>query len=120
MPSHVEFSSQQSHPGSPEVVDIDPKELWEKRDLVYIVDVRGPDEYHGDLGHIPGAHLIVLDTLAQRLDEIPKDQTVVFVCKSGGRSGRATAFAKANGLNDVYNMKGGMLHWNELGLTVEK
>lgn len=119
MSKHVEFSSKQPNPEAPGIQDIDPKELWEKRDQVYIVDVRRPDEFTGELGHIPGAKLIVLDTLDVRLPEIPKDQTVVFVCKGGGRSGRATAFAKANGLNDVLNMKGGMMLWNQLGLKVE-
>lgn len=119
MPSHVDFSSKQASPDSPGIHDIDPKELWEKRDQVCIVDVRRPDEFTGELGHIPGARLIVLDTLEVRLSEIPKDQTVVFVCRSGGRSGRATAFAKANGLDHVFNMKGGMLLWNQLGLKVE-
>jgi hydroxyacylglutathione hydrolase len=62
---------------------------------------------------------MVLDSVPQRLSELPKDQTVVFVCRSGGRSGRATAYARDNGFTSVYNMKGGMLLWNQQGLTVE-
>lgn len=120
MASHtVSFKTKQESPDIPEVEDIDPTELWEKRAEVVIIDVRRPDEFEGELGHIPGAQLIVLDTLPERIDEIPADKTVVFVCRSGGRSGRATAFAKESGLEHVFNMKGGMIAWNNLNLEVE-
>lgn len=120
MPSQlVNFTSQKDNSDVPNVQDIDPKELWEKREQVVIVDVRRPDEYTGELGHVPGSQLMVLDVLPQQIDTLPKDRTVVFVCRSGNRSGRATAFAKAQGFTSVFNMKGGMLLWNELGLKVE-
>lgn len=120
MPSQfVQFSTKQNNPEIPGVDDIDPKELWEQKDNVVIVDVRRPDEYTAELGHVPGSELMVLDSVPQRLQELPKDKTVVFVCRSGGRSGRATAYARDNGYTSVYNMKGGMLLWNQLGLTVE-
>jgi rhodanese-related sulfurtransferase len=119
MASQVQFRSKQRNPELPGVEDIDPKELWENREKVKIVDVRRPDEYTGELGHIPGAELMVLDTLPQRLAELSKDDTIVFVCRSGGRSGRATAFALQNGFVQVFNMKGGMLLWNDLQLQVE-
>lgn len=120
MPSQaVEFSSKQPNPEMPTVHDIDPQELWDKRQKVTIIDVRRPDEFTGELGHVPGSTLLVLDTLADRIEELPKEETVVFVCRSGNRSGKAAAFAKAQGYVNVYNMKGGMLLWNELGLSVE-
>ena len=52
-------------------------------------------------------------------NEIPKDKTVVFVCRSGGRSARATAHALEHGYTNVYNLKGGMILWNELHLETE-
>ncbi len=120
MPSQLtNFTTKQNNPENPGVEDIDPKELFEKRAQVKIIDVRRPDEYTGELGHVPGAELMVLDNLPQEISTLPKDQTVVFVCRSGGRSGRATAFAKENGYTQVYNMKGGMLLWNQLNLAVE-
>lgn len=115
----VQFTSKKANPDNPGVEDIDPKELWEKRDQVAIIDVRRPEEFTGELGHIPGAKLIVLDTLPDHMDEIPKDKTIVFVCRSGGRSGRAVAFAHEEGLTSAYNMKGGMLLWNDLKMQVE-
>ncbi|MFN7727948.1 MAG: rhodanese-like domain-containing protein [Bdellovibrio sp.] len=101
------------------VFDIDPKELMNLKDQVCMIDVRQAEEFTGELGHIPGAQLIVLDTLPDHLDELPKDKTIVFVCRSGGRSARATSFAMAQGYKDVFNLKGGMLLWNELHLPTE-
>ena len=115
----VQFRTKQRNPDNPGVEDIDPKELWDNKNHVKMIDVRRPDEFTGELGHIPGSELIVLDTLPQRLSEIPKDQSVVFICRSGARSGRAAAFAKQNGYTEVFNMKGGMILWNELKLEVE-
>lgn len=102
-----------------EVREIDPSEIQEKRDQLVIVDVRRPDEFEGELGHIPGAQLMVLDTLPARLFELPRDKEIVFVCRSGARSGRAAAYAQNEGYENVYNMRGGMLLWNELEMPVE-
>lgn len=102
-----------------QIPEIDPKEVWEKRNDLTIIDVRRPDEFEGELGHVPGSTLIVLDTLPERMDEIPTGKPVVFVCRSGARSGRATEFAKENGIIEAYNMRGGMILWNELNLEVE-
>jgi hydroxyacylglutathione hydrolase len=114
----VKFQSATANPDLPGVHDIDVQELNQKRSEVCIIDVRRPDEFSGELGHIPEARLIVLDTLPDRIAELPKDQTIVFVCRSGGRSARATAFALTEGFENVYNMKGGMLRWNELKMEV--
>jgi rhodanese-related sulfurtransferase len=115
----VQFRTRSSNPNAPGVEDIEPQEAWENKSEVLIVDVRRPDEFTGELGHIPGAQLMVLDTLPQRIEELPKDKTLVFVCLSGGRSSRACAFAKENGYDQVYNLKGGMTLWNQLNLQVE-
>lgn len=73
-----------------------------------VVDVREPNEYAG--GHIPGSRLIPLGSLAQRLAELPRDRSIVAVCRSGARSASATRQLKAAGY-EVVNMAGGMLAW---------
>lgn len=115
----IEFVTSSPNPEWPGVSDIDPKELWEKRNNVLIVDVRRPDEYTGELGHVPGSKLIVLDVLPEQVSSLPKDKTIVFVCRSGARSARASMLASQEGLTSTYNMKGGMLLWNQLKLEVE-
>lgn len=116
---YVNFESREDNLHYEGVSDIDPRELVKKMDQVVMIDVRQPDEFHGELGHIPNASLIVLDTLEERINEVPKDKTVVFVCRSGSRSARATSLAKALGYKEVFNLKGGMLLWNDLHFATE-
>ncbi len=114
------FESARPNPNHFEVKDIEPQELWKRRDEVLIVDVRRPDEYTGELGHIPGSKLIVMDTLPEHIDEIPRDKTVVFVCRSGTRSGHAASWAISEGIENVYNLRGGMLLWQKLNMETVK
>lgn len=116
----VTFSSAKPNPHASMVTDISAEELSQKLSTVHLVDVRRPDEYTGELGHIAGTQLMTLDTIPEHIESLPKDEPVVFVCRSGGRSAQASAYALQNGFKHVFNMQGGMLKWNELGLPTEK
>lgn len=116
----VQFNSKTENPHFEGVFDITPEEVSQKQSDVVLIDVRQPEEYVGELGHIPGAQLVVLNTLPHVLSEIPQDKTVVFVCLAGGRSAQAAAFALMNGYKEVYNMQGGMKLWNNLNLPIER
>lgn len=116
----MEFTKSTTNPQFPEVLDVDPKDVLAHSSQLTLIDVRRPDEFTGELGHIPGATLLTLDQLPGKIGTLTQDQPIVFVCRSGGRSAQATAFALENGFTDVYNMKGGMLLWNEYGLATEK
>lgn len=116
----IGFDSKSKNPQYEDVYDIEPQELQKKASSVKLIDVRQPDEFVGELGHIADSELLVLDTLPDKMSQIPKDQTVVFICRSGGRSARAAAFALSNGYSHVYNLRGGMLLWNELALPTLK
>lgn len=116
----MEFTSQTANPNFGEVWDVDPQEVLKLKNQLTLIDVRRPDEFTGELGHIPGSTLLTLDQLPQKIETLAKDKPIVFVCRSGARSAQAAAFAKDNGFNDVFNMKGGMLLWNEYGLAIEK
>lgn len=88
---------------------------------VTLVDVRTPDEYVGELGHIKGARLITLGPdLDSFLATANKKQPLIFICRSGARSGRATVQAMGLGFEKIYNMDGGMLAWNSLALPISK
>ncbi len=119
MPNYTTFSTAETNPDLDMVQDVSPDEVNAKIKNLELIDVRSSDEYVGELGHIPNSTLITLDTLMDHIDEIPKEKTVVFICRSGRRSANATAIAQDNGFESVYNMKGGMLLWNEMGLTTE-
>ncbi|HEY9088501.1 MAG TPA: rhodanese-like domain-containing protein [Anaerolineaceae bacterium] len=81
---------------------------------VYFVDVRTPAEY--EQAHIPDVPLIPVAELPDRLSEIPRDQPVVFVCQSGGRSAQARDIARQAGYENVTSMAGGMLDWQAANL----
>ncbi len=74
-----------------------------------IVDVREGSEYR--TGHIPRAKHISLGQLLQRIREVPKDKTVVVVCRSGNRSSKAAELLSQAGYRHVFNMAGGMQRW---------
>lgn len=79
-----------------------------------IIDVRRPDEFNGDLGHIQGAQLICLqENFESRIGTLNKEEPHLFVCRSGGRSARGARIALANGFKQVYNLEGGMLNWSK-------
>lgn len=119
MSDFVKFDSATANPEFPQVFDVSPAEVNEKKDHVVLIDVRRPNEYVGEFGHIPGADLLTLDFLPQKISSLPKDHTIVFICRSGNRSAHATAFALENGFSSVYNMKGGMISWTENAFEVE-
>jgi len=77
-----------------------------------LLDVRQPEEYTE--AHIPGAKLVPLPELEERLDEIPKNRDVVFYCRSGKRSQAGALFAADRGLvgGTLYNLTGGITAWN--------
>jgi len=108
-----------------EVRQLAPQEvraLGSGSDSPLIVDVREPGEYTGQLGHIPGSRLVPLRDLAGRSDELApfKQRRVIAVCRSGVRSTTAAAILTSMGFEQVYNMKGGMLAWNDAGLPVDR
>ncbi len=77
-----------------------------------LLDVREQDEW--DAGHAPGAQHIPMSELAGRLEELPADQEVLVVCRSGGRSARVTANHNAHRW-DARNVDGGMQSWQAAG-----
>lgn len=74
-----------------------------------VVDVREQFEY--EQGHIPGATLIPVGELENRLSELDKDQPVLLVCLSGARSAVGADLLVKNGFKEVYNLAGGMQSW---------
>ncbi len=78
----------------------------------YVLDVRQPDEY--EEAHVPGAVLIPLDQLGARIAEVPTDEQLYVICRSGGRSAAAVEVLTAAG-HQATNIAGGTLAWIEGG-----
>lgn len=89
----------------------------QKRDQgVLMLDVRVQSEW--DEFHMPGAKLIPLGQLETRLSELPKDQQIVVVCRSGNRSATGRDLLLNAGFTQVTSMAGGMNEWRSKGLPV--
>jgi sulfur dioxygenase len=84
----------------------------------FLLDVRTPEEFVGELGRIAGSVLIPIDELPSRLAEVPAGQ-VVSICRSGKRASKAAGLLRAAGFGEVWVLTGGMLAWNEAKLPVE-
>jgi len=87
---------------------------WESGAVV--IDVRMPDEFAEV--RVPGARLIPLPDLPDRLDEIPSDGDLYIICRSGARSARAAEFLAANG-REAINVAGGTLAWVDSGRPID-
>lgn len=110
---------------SPKIVDdvpeITPEEFKAYMGKVTLIDVRRPEEFSGELSHIPGAKLITLGPeLDAFLSSHDKDDEIVFVCRSGARSGRATLQSRTMGFSKSVNLQGGMLLWNQKKFPIEE
>lgn len=81
-------------------------------DKPYMIDVREHEEVAH--GMIEGAIHIPLGQIPQRLDEIPRDEEVIFICRSGYRSDQACQYLNHFGFKGATNMVGGMLAWTNL------
>lgn len=101
--------------GAPQVT---PEWVARQTGAVRIIDVRQPDEYTGELGHIDGSELVPLDTLEHEVTAWDRARPIVVVCRSGGRSDRAAQRLETLGFERVASMLGGLVRWRDLGLPV--
>lgn len=84
-----------------------------KEQGAFILDVREPDEWQEH--HIPGSTLIPLGDLPNRLNEVPEDQEVIVVCRSGNRSRSGRDILLNAGFSTVTSMNGGLNDWRASG-----
>ncbi len=90
------------------------------REDAVVVDVREDAEV--SRGRIPNAKHIPLGQLASRLSELEKHKgkPIIVACRSGHRSSGACGILAKNGFENVYNLSGGMIAWEQANLPVEK
>ncbi len=83
---------------------------------VFTVDVRTQEEW--DEYHAPNTNLIPLDELEARLSEVPKDQEILVICRSGNRSQQGRDILLNAGYNAT-SMAGGLKEWYAKGYPIE-
>lgn len=98
---------------------VNPLEIAEqvKNGDVQLIDVRGESEWKES--HIEEAKRCFLGKLPAKLKEFEGDCTLVFQCRSGGRSAIAASLAQAAGVKNVLNLAGGITAWADSGLPVQ-
>jgi rhodanese-related sulfurtransferase len=87
--------------------------VGELTDDAYLLDVRDDDEWVA--GRAPAAHHLPMMEIPVRLDEVPREQDVVVVCRVGARSAQVVAYLRSNGWDRVANLAGGMVAWQAAG-----
>jgi sulfur-carrier protein adenylyltransferase/sulfurtransferase len=96
------------------IPEISPHELKQRMDAgepFELIDVREPFEY--EIARIEGAKLIPLGEIAQRLDDLEREQPIIVHCHSGKRSAQAVRLLQQRGFAKVYNLGGGIDAWSE-------
>lgn len=112
--SAIWFVSQGATGADSYPLEISVDEAVAKRDSgAFILDVRQPEEWNEF--HVPDSTLIPLGDLAARAAELPKDQEIVIVCRSGNRSAQARDILLGAGFTQVTSMAGGLNQWKAAG-----
>ena len=82
-----------------------------------IVDVRELDEFTAL--RVPDAVLLPISRFGLGFRQLPTDQPLLMLCRSGGRSAMATDFLLRSGFPEVHNIAGGILAWQAAGLPTQ-
>lgn len=83
--------------------------LNDESSIHYLLDVREQHEF--DYCHITGSHHIPMQTIPNRLDDLPKDCPIVTICHHGMRSQQVAQFLLQQGFTDIINLQGGVNAW---------
>jgi len=99
------------------ISELSPAQVFEQKGSIRLIDVRTPEEFSGESGYIEGAELMTLGPqLSGFLKSGNRKERIVFVCRSGKRSAKATEESLSLGYEATYSMTGGMLDWVAQGL----
>jgi rhodanese-related sulfurtransferase len=107
------------NPPAPEVNGATLRARQDNGEDMLLLDVRTPEEFKGELGHIQGAVNLPLQGLEQRLAQLGqeldahKNAPVVVTCRTDNRSGRAAVILKKAGFTNLAILSGGMVGWNK-------
>jgi adenylyltransferase/sulfurtransferase len=107
-----EFCGGPSAHAASEIREIQPSQLasrLKEGEQLEIIDVREP--YEWAIGHIPGARLVPLASIAEEIPRLDKRRETILYCKVGARSMYAAQQLAEAGISDVRNLAGGILRW---------
>ena len=76
---------------------------------LFMLDVREP--WETELARIRDSFGIPMGQLPSRIDELPRDKTIVVICRVGGRSAQVTQWLRSQGFENATNLEGGTNAW---------
>ena len=95
----------------------DTQKLLKQNPGTYLLDVRTLGEYTQK--RIKGAHLIPIDQIQKRTNEIPKNQSIIVYCETGMRSAQVGRYLDSLGYKIVSNLSQGIMGWQVRGYPIE-
>ena len=85
-------------------------------DNVKLIDVRTPAEV--TRGKIAGSENLPLHVIPLKVNDFDKNDKIIFYCQTGARSAQACAFMTSKGIDNVYNLRGGIVTWTQMGFPI--
>ena len=100
----------------------DLKQRMDAGEDILLLDVRTPEDYAGEQGHVAGATLLPLEQIEQRIEEISDylEKPVITICRTDRKSAKAAQILAEKGFADVHVAKMGMTDWIKNNYPVEK
>jgi len=107
--SHDENEPEEERTLTPQITTRQLQEALLAGRKLTLLDVREPQEW--EITHLPGAKLIPLGDVPERVNELDSADDIVVYCHHGQRSQRAINFLKKMGFNKLQNLAGGIDSW---------
>lgn len=95
----------------------DMQRLVKQTPNIYLLDVRTLGEYTQK--RIKGAHLIPIDQIEKRINEIPNNRPIIVYCETGVRSSLVGRYLDRLGYSSVANLSQGIMGWQVRGYPIE-
>lgn len=102
-----------------QIKEIDSSELKNRLDAgedIVLLDIRSEAELRQ--GVLPDSEHLPMHLIPLKIQDLPKDKVVVLYCRSGARSYHACAFLAQQGVDNVINLRGGILDWARKGFEI--
>lgn len=96
------------------IPEVDAEWVLQHRDRVHVLDVREASELESPVDRLPDTQVIPLGLLRDGVDKLPKGKPIVCLCRSGRRSAMAVGILQKAGFDQVANVAGGVIRWNEV------
>jgi len=92
------------------------KEMMSSDEDILLYDVRSQAEFAQ--GIIEGGEFMPMHTVPLKINDLPKDKTIVFYCRSGARSGQVCGYVEQNVGIEALNLRGGIISWYQSGFEI--